>query len=601
MSNLKLFIEQLRQQLTLSEVIQPHVKLRARGQTWLGLCPFHKEKTPSFNVNNTRGFYHCFGCGAHGDFLDFIMQHQRLPFLEAVAYLAHQAGVTMPTFTPPTQDKKSMDQTKRLLNIHEEACIWYQQQLQSQGGFIARHYLEKRDVSLKTTQRFSVGFSPADGLYAHLQALGFSAEDMLTSGLIMRNERGFYDRFRRRLMFPIHDIKGRVIAFGGRVLTPAEPKYLNSPETPLFSKGQHLYHLHHAQKAARQKNRLILVEGYMDVMMLAQHGIEETVAPLGTAVTPEQIQAMWKIHPTPTLCFDGDTAGSNAARRSAERCLPILKPGYSLQFSFLNAGTDPDTFLRHHGSEAFEQHLKKSSPLVDMVWDTFLQETSLQTPEQQALAQKKLSECTQQITDSQTRYYYAQELRQRLRHILFRRRQTPAVPAIVKPLSNSRRILNQSDKIVQGQKILLATLINHPTLIAEMEDDLMIFEGNTPQIRELFSRMMAVAAQSPEALDNTLENKLRQSMGDVDVLFEDSIYLAASFARPTASIEDARKGWRTLWAALAQEQNLNVEAQHAVQAARTTLDAATWKRLKQLKTENTTLIESLKEFEDNGG
>ncbi|MBT3306711.1 MAG: DNA primase, partial [Alphaproteobacteria bacterium] len=325
------FLEDLRGRAGLADVVGRRVKLTRKGREHSGLCPFHKEKTPSFTVNEEKGFYHCFGCGEHGSVFDFVMQTEGLTFPEAVERLAGEAGMEIPQDSP--EERQRQEQRQTLYDVTEKAAKFFKTQLHQPAGKAALEYLKGRGITDDTIQRFGLGFAP-DGRGVMKEALSFEGIDegrMIAAGLIIQPDdksRDSYDRFRGRVMFPITDTRGRVIAFGGRILGQGEPKYLNSPETSLFHKGRVLYGQKMASGPARKSGEIIVTEGYTDVIALHQAGFENAVAPLGTALTEDQIKILWKIVPEPVLCFDGDAAGQKAASRAAERALPLLASGY---------------------------------------------------------------------------------------------------------------------------------------------------------------------------------------------------------------------------------------------------------------------------------
>ena len=410
------FLDELRLRNSLVDVISRRVKLIRRGREFTGLCPFHNEKSPSFTVSEEKGFYHCFGCGAHGDVITFIMEKEGLTFPEAVERLAHDAGMEMPEWTP--QDKEKEKARAGLADVNEAAASWFQDQLVSGRGSAARTYVQKRGLKENTIRSFALGYAPSGRtlLKQALEAKGFDEALCIEAGLLIKPEDGeSFDRFRNRLMFPIRDRRGRVIAFGGRAMDADAPaKYLNSPETPLFHKGTTLYNLDLAQKAARDQAQIIVAEGYMDVIALSEGGLSHAVAPLGTALTEDQLRMLWRLSPEPLLCFDGDKAGIRAAFRAAERALPMLKPGYSLRFALLPDGEDPDTLIRRQGRQAVEQVLERATPLMDLLWDHLLEQADLSTPERRAALSKNAYSYARQVQDNDVRRFYEDEIRTRL-------------------------------------------------------------------------------------------------------------------------------------------------------------------------------------------
>src|SRR5262245_6689643 len=347
-------LDEIRARLPVSQVVSRKVALKRAGREFKGLSPFKQEKTPSFTVNDHKGFYHCFASGEHGDIFTFVMKTEGLTFPEAVERLAQEAGVPLPEAGP--RDKQAEDMRARLYALLAASAEFFQKQLAGPQGGEARRYLEKRGLGAEAINRFGLGYAPNPraALKEHLARAGYTAAEMAASGMLVAGDElpVSNDRFRHRIMFPIADAKGRTIAFGGRALDPDAPaKYLNSPETPLFHKGANLFNAHRARGPAHDSGQLIVVEGYMDVIALSEAGFAQSVAPLGTALTEHQIGLLWRMAPEPILCFDGDAAGRRAAFRAVETVLPLLKPGYSLQFAFLPDGLDPDDFVRQHGPQ----------------------------------------------------------------------------------------------------------------------------------------------------------------------------------------------------------------------------------------------------------
>src|SRR6476646_10109917 len=384
------WLDELRARTVLSAVISPSVKLLRAGREWKACCPFHNEKTPSFTVNDDKGFYHCFGCGAHGDAIRFLTDHRGMPFMDAVKELAAKAGMDVPA--PDPAAKERADRAASLTDVMAEVARWYSEQLNGLSGSQAREDLKGRGIDGETIQRFGLGFAPdsRNALKRGLDRLG--EEPLVETGMLIKPEEGgdSYDRFRGRLMIPIRDPRSRIIAFGGRILGPGEPKYLNSPDTHLVDKGRTLYNIDRAGPASRTARRLIVVEGYMDVIALDRAGISEAVAPNGTALTEGQLERLWRLDPSPILCFDGDSAGRKAAIRAATRALPLLRPDRSLRFVELPAGQDPDDVIRSGGRETFEQLLATAEPLDARLWRHELDSEPLGTPEAWAGLKERL-------------------------------------------------------------------------------------------------------------------------------------------------------------------------------------------------------------------
>jgi DNA primase len=385
------FLDELRARTSLSALIGKTTKLHKAGREMRGCCPFHNEKTPSFYVNDDKGFYHCFGCSAHGDAIRWMTDQRGLPFIDAVKELAQTAGMEM-----PAQDRQSAARAERAKGLHEamaDAATWFTEQLHGLSGNEARQLLDRRGITAETARAFGMGFAPDSRgrLKAALKDYGDAM--LVESGMLIQVEgKEPYDRFRGRLMIPIRDARGRTIAFGGRILDAGEPKYLNSPDTPLFDKGRTLYNLDRAAPAARKANRVLVVEGYMDVIALAQAGIAEAVAPLGTALTEHQLERLWRMADVPILCFDGDSAGQKAALRAAHRALPLLQPGRSLRFVTLPQGQDPDDLVKAGGAVAFEQYVSKAAPLARNIYASEKANSATETPEGRAGLRQRITD-----------------------------------------------------------------------------------------------------------------------------------------------------------------------------------------------------------------
>ena len=376
----KEFIDELLSRVDIVEVIDARVPLRKSGREYSACCPFHEEKTPSFTVSPGKQFYHCFGCGVHGSAIGFLMDYDHMSFVEAVEELAARAGLTVPKEAGATFEKDK-DTGADLIELMREAVRFYRQQLREhpQAGRTVE-YLKKRGITGEIANEFNLGFAP-DGWDNLLRTLGkddTNREALVRAGLAVKKESGgYYDRFRDRVMFPIEDHRGRIVAFGGRIIDKGEPKYLNSPETPLFHKGRELYGLFHARDAIKRENRVMVVEGYMDVVALAQFGIDFAVATLGTATTRDHLERLFRHAPEVIFCFDGDRAGREAAWRALENALPVLREGRQISFLFLPDGEDPDTLVRKEGREAFLARLKTALPLPDYLFDSLSRQVDL--------------------------------------------------------------------------------------------------------------------------------------------------------------------------------------------------------------------------------
>jgi DNA primase len=420
------FLDELRARLPVSEVVGRRVKLKKAGREWKGLSPFQNEKTPSFTVNDQKGFYHDFSSGKHGDIFGFVMETEGVGFGEAVERLAAMAGLALPA-SSPDEDRRA-HRRKTLHDVMELAAKYFADTLAARAGAKARGYLADRGISPATQLKFRLGYASGErfALKEHLGSLGVPVEDMIEAGLLVSGDDipVPYDRFRDRVMFPIADARGRVIAFGGRALEKDVPaKYLNSPETPLFHKGDNLYNLAGARQAAHTGAPLIAVEGYIDVIAMVGAGFEATIAPLGTALTDNQLALMWRMADEPILCFDGDKAGRAAAYRAADLALPLLKPGKSLRFALLPEGQDPDDLARVGGRGAIEEVIAAARPLAEVIWSRETAGGNLETPERRAALEARLGELAAAIKDEVVRRYYRQDFGERLRLLLAPREQ----------------------------------------------------------------------------------------------------------------------------------------------------------------------------------
>ena len=509
-------LDELRSRITLSTLIGRTVKVIRAGREYKACCPFHNEKTPSFTINDEKGFYHCFGCSAHGDAIRWMTDQRGLSFIDAVKELAAEAGMDVPA-ADPRAAKKAEEQAS-LRDVTQTAADWFAQQLASSNGAPARDYLARRGISDRTREAFGFGLAP-DSRSALKEALKKFPTAMLVEAgmLIAVDDKDPYDRFRGRLMIPIRDPRGRVIAFGGRILGDGEPKYLNSPDTPLFDKGRVLYNLDKASPASRQTNRVIVVEGYMDVIALAEAGIADAVAPLGTALTEGQLGLLWRMVAVPVLCFDGDAAGQKAAMRAAMRALPLLRPGFSLAFATLPAGQDPDDLVRAHGAEGFAAVLDEAQPLVERLWAHEVAAGPLATPEERAALKSRLLAHADAIQDADVRHHYREAFRERL-DALFTRKQPERGPRAswapqpqrggrrfqpdprLQPPADETRTIGQAGIAAPLAAALIGGLLRYPQAIRHHDDALFRLPIPDSGDAELL-RVMLDIANAQEGLD----------------------------------------------------------------------------------------------------
>ena len=520
------FLDEIRARVGLSDIVSRTVKLTRRGREYTGLCPFHNEKTPSFTVNNEKSFFHCFGCGSHGDVITYIMQTEGLSFLEAVEKLAGEAGLEVPVATP--EDRAREARRAGLLDVMEAACQHYERALRSPAGRAGLEYLKRRGLSEETIARFRLGYAPpGNALKTAIMSNEMPEALLLEGGLLRRPDDGrpAYDFFRERVIFPIADARGRVIAFGGRTMGDGEPKYINSPDTPLFDKRRTLYGLHVARRAAHDAGRVIVTEGYMDVIALAQAGFAEAVAPLGTALTESHLHMLWKLAAEPVLCFDGDKAGLRAAGRAAERALPLLEPERSLRFVTLPPGEDPDSLVSAQGAAAMEALIGRAAPLDAVIWALETEGRDVDTPERLAGLEKRLDDRALSIADRKVQFQYQALFREKMRELSRRQREARygqrgaggraaggrarpgfgARPGAVArgsggggPGAALRPQAMPSVLRRRHEQALLAVVINHPSILEVFAEDLAMVNLSDPKLDRLRQEILRVYAGLPD-------------------------------------------------------------------------------------------------------
>ncbi|MGY3440237.1 DNA primase [Bradyrhizobium sp. USDA 4473] len=598
------FLDELRARLPVSEVVGRRVKLKKAGREWKGLSPFQQEKTPSFFVNDQKQAWFDFSSGLNGNIFDFLMKTEGVTFPEAVERLAAMAGVPLPAVTP---DAARHEQHRRTLyDVMELATKFFADTLASRHGAKARGYLADRSISPATQLQFRMGYAPPDrfALKEHLGAQGISTEDMVEAGLLVSGEDKPvpFDRFRDRVMFPITDGRGRVIAFGGRALEKDVPaKYLNSPETTLFHKGDNLYNLFTARQAAHDGAQLIVVEGYVDVIAMVTSGFPGAVAPLGTALTENQLALLWKMVDEPILCFDGDRAGQKAAYRAADLALPQLKPGKSLRIALLPEGQDPDDLARSGGRAAIEEVISVARPLADLIWSREIEGGNFDTPERRAALEARIGELTNGIRDEVVRRYYRQDLQERLQRSFApeggrggygrggygrgnfgggRGGESPrafaprgpaqggrfapkgAAPALSRgpyqaaspQLANSPIMRGQRSAISRREALILQSLINHPWLLHDHLEEVAALELAHPEAHKLRAAIIAAFAHdhhhSPDAEEQAEKMRADLEAGGLSQILqrvERAITTQAVWgAQIGAAREDVLSTWRQL-------------------------------------------------------
>jgi DNA primase len=614
------FLDELRARLPVSEIVGKRVRLKKAGREWKGLSPFNKERSPSFFVNDQKGFYHDFSSGKHGDIFTFVMESEGLTFPEAVERLASLAGLPMPRMSREAEVEES--RRRSLHEIVELAARFFEATLAARTGAKARGYLADRGLDPATQLKFRTGYAPAErfALKEHLGGQGVSVEDMIEAGLLVSGDDipVPYDRFRDRVMFPIADLAGRIVAFGGRALDKDAPaKYLNSPETPLFHKGRMLYNGAAARKAAHQGAPVIAVEGYVDVIAMVTAGYAATVAPLGTALTEDQLALLWKMADEPVLCFDGDAAGRRAAYRAIDIALPHIKPGKSLSFAALPQGHDPDDLVRSGGAGAIAEVLAAARPLADVLWTREMEIGRFDTPERRAGLEARINELTAAIADETVRRYYRQDLWQRLRNLTAptpRERAAPGGPGRSRAPGRGSRGFQphaggrgqeplvalsprlQASSIVRGSRsalppreaLILLAAFNHPWLLeteAEQLADLEFLSSDADTLRRI---MLDITASRHADQHPTVET-LRQAVvalgcGPVLQRIEGALtHLADWPAREGAAPEDVRQWWAHVLTLHRKNRTLNKELKEAERALGEELSEQNFARLRDVR------------------
>jgi len=503
------FLDELRTRVSLSQVVGRKVIWDARksnqgkGDMWAP-CPFHQEKNPSFHVDDRKGFYYCFGCHAKGDALTFIRETENVTFMEAVEILAGEAGMQMPARDPEAQQKT--EKRTQLVDVMELAVQFYRLQLKTAAAAQAREYLARRGLDAAALERWQIGFAPPgwQSLWDALSAKGVAGEMIVECGLAKPSQQGKkpYDTFRHRIMFPIRDAQGRAIAFGGRAMDPDDKaKYLNSPETPLFDKGRTLFNIAQAREAAGKGKPLIVAEGYMDVIALSEAGFTATVAPLGTAVTEDQLRLMWRVADEPVIALDGDTAGVRAAMRVIDVALPLLEAGKGLRFCLMPQGMDPDDLLRAQGAGAMDKLLAQARPMVDLLWQRETEGGNFDSPERRAALDKTLRAAIGRIADPHIRNHYGAAIKD-MRWALFNPRggaargrgwQPKGTPQPASPTTRASLLAQGNSTIDEmlREAVILAVLLTHPAILPQFEDALERLEFLDPDHGRIASALLA--------------------------------------------------------------------------------------------------------------
>ncbi|MGB1918007.1 MAG: DNA primase [Candidatus Puniceispirillales bacterium] len=535
------FMDEIRRRVSLSSIIGKKVKLINRGNRMVGLCPFHQEKTPSFHVRDDEGFYHCFGCGASGDAISFLREQDGLGFMEAIHHLAGLAGLTVPEQKDISPEEKA--QRNMMASINEEAAVFYENQLNSPAGKQAKRYISDRQMSPNSLSRYRIGYAPANGLTTYLQNIGFTADDMLAAGLVRKSQRdgSLYDNFRDRLMFPITNPKGDVIAFGGRALSgDQEPKYLNSADSPMFHKKQVLYGLKQAKEQMKDGLPVIVAEGYMDVIAIDQFKVAGAVAPLGTALTEDQILLIWKSAHSPYLCFDGDMAGQRAANKTLTRLLPILEPGKTVRVMRLDQGMDPDDVLKSGGADAMQRIMDVSESLVDALWQSTAADFNLNEAEQRAKFWQVMRDYIRQVNHPAMRDSLGDEINARIQDMRQSARQNKTGQTYKGTAYIGRQHALSAKNI--RPRAILAILWTHPELIHDLHEDLVKLDIKDNFVKKILN-IISESVTIHDHLDETTFRHHLESVGvgQKDLLsLWDSIKSRVRFDPETLSREDAK-------------------------------------------------------------
>jgi DNA primase len=606
------FLEELRARLPVSEVVGRRVSLKKAGREWKGLSPFSKEKTPSFFVNDQKQAWFDFSSGKNGSIFDFVMMTEGVTFPEAVERLAQQAGLPLPKISPEAEAQEH--KRKTLHDVVELAAKFFEKTLAERNGAKARGYLADRGIEPAAQVQFRIGYAPAErfALKEYLGNQGVPVADMVEAGLLVAGDDipVPYDRFRDRVMFPITDLRGRVVAFGGRALEKDVPaKYLNSPETPLFHKGAQLYNGATARQAAHEGGQLIVVEGYVDVIAMVTAGYPATVAPLGTALTEDQLALLWKMSSEPLLCFDGDSAGKRAAFRAVEMALPLIAPGKSLLFATLPEGQDPDDLVRSGGREAVAEVIATARPLAEMLWVREMEGARIDTPERRAGLEARFNQVTAAITQESVRKYYRQDLEQRLRALFapapvqrqapregFRvvggrrgssgNRHVPLVPATASPaLSASSLVRGYRSSIPPREALILLATVNHPWLLENHAEELVDLEFMHPDADRLRRGVLDAVSHHDATDSETLRQALaKRNLGAILVRVETALTHYSDWpARAGAAVDDVRQWWTHVVTLHRKKRTLHRELKDAERALADELSDENLAKLRDLQ------------------
>ncbi len=564
------FVEYLKSRISIVDIVSARIRLQKVGNIWKALCPFHKEKTGSFNVDEAKGLYHCFGCGAGGDSIKFVMDYEKVSFLEAVKIIANQYGIEV----PKNESAQRTDPTARLFEIMNYAKNYFTESLHSRSNSTALDYLNLRRINKDQIEKFQLGFAPANSdLYNRLKKQGFSDEELIRTGIFIKSnyKNEFINRYRGRLIFPIIDALDKCVGFGGRILEKSEKaKYINSPETEIYQKSRQLYGYNLARKG--KSRQIIISEGYLDVISLHQAGFDGAVAPLGTAISASQISMCWKICNNPIISLDGDSAGIKASYRWIDRILTYLEPGKSFKFALLPQDSDPDMLVYNNQISTITDAINNSIPLSQWLWEGGFSLYPSETPEQKAELLEMLMNKVESIKNVSVRNFYIQDIKNR-RKSLYKSKKRVVKKENLKSASPAK------EKI---EKILVVTLLNHPYIIDKVMEDFVKLEFENTEMRILKDKILKNYADFAEIDSQKFMESVTQLQDTVSSDFKDVI-MHAGFVDKNATDDEALSGWSEILKRHLSEPLLDRDLQKA--SANFVFSEDSWQRLKTLKNE----------------
>lgn len=564
------FVEYLKSRISIVDIVSARIRLHKVGNIWKALCPFHKEKTGSFHVDETKGLYHCFGCGAGGDSIKFVMNYEKVSFWEAIEIIANQYGIEI----PKNDSVQKEDPSARLFEIMNYSKNYFVESLNSKINSTARDYLNLRKISKEQVEKFQLGFAPTSSdLYNLLKKKGFSNDELVRTGIFIKSDykNEFINRYKGRLIFPIIDARDKCVGFGGRILEKSEKaKYINSPETEIYRKSQQLYGYNLARKG--KSRQIIISEGYLDVISLHQAGFDGAVAPLGTAISPTQISMCWRVCDEPVIALDGDSAGVKASYRWIDRILTCLEPGKSFKFAILPQDADPDLLVYNNQISTITETINNAIPLSQWLWDGGFSLFPSETPEQKAEIIEMLIQKAESIKNISVRNFYIQDIKNRQRSLY------KSKTRITKK-ENLRSAIPAKEKI---EKILVVTLINHPYIIDRVVEDFIKLEFENTEMKVLKDKILKnytdFAGENPQKFVDSIV----QLQDVTNKNFED-IVMHASFADKSVADDAAFAGWSELLKRYLSEPLLDRDLQKA--SSNFVFSEDNWQKLKALKSE----------------